>query len=73
MIAEMGVEASMHEPRFNPRRKFRAVAFAAVAAARMQKMATEWTKARRIGDGLRKAKNEVLKRRENGRRSSHLD
>lgn len=72
MIAEMGVEASLHKPKLDPRRRFRSVAFVAVAAARMQKMAAQWKKAKKIGDGLRKAKDEVLKRRES-RRSTRLD
>lgn len=68
----MGVETSLHKPKLDPRRRFKSVALVAVAAARMQKMASEWKKAKNIGDGLRKAKDEVLKRRESSRRSAYL-
>ena len=68
MIAEAGVETSIPEVKLEPRRKFRAVAFAAVAAARMQRMAAEWNKTRKIGEGLRNAKSEVLKKRDSSRR-----
>ncbi|KAL1959797.1 hypothetical protein VTO42DRAFT_942 [Malbranchea cinnamomea] len=73
MIAEMGVEASVHEPRLGPRRKLRAVAFVAIATARMRKMAAEWGKAKMLGDSLHKAKNEVLRRRESSKRLYQLN
>lgn len=73
MIAETGVETTVPETKLEPRRKFRAVAFAAVAAARMQRMAAEWNKTRKVGEGLRRAKGEVLKKRDSARRANQLD
>ncbi|KAI2081411.1 hypothetical protein LOZ37_001222 [Ophidiomyces ophidiicola] len=63
LIADMGVEAGMAETKLCGRRKLRSAAFVVMAAARMQKMAAEWRKTRKMGEGLRKAKNDVLKRR----------
>ncbi|WEW60501.1 hypothetical protein PRK78_005988 [Emydomyces testavorans] len=70
MIAEMGVEPGMAETKPSARRKFRCTALAVMAATRMQKMAAEWRKARKIGEGLQRAKSEVLKRRELARKAS---
>lgn len=70
MIADMGVEPGMAEPRLSARSRFRSAAFVVIAAARMQSMASEWKQAQKLGEGLRKAKSEVLKRRETARKSS---
>jgi hypothetical protein len=68
MIAEMGVETPIPETKLGPRRRFRATAFAIVAATRMQNLAADWNKTKKIGEGLRRARTEVLKRRESARR-----
>jgi hypothetical protein len=39
-----------------------------MATVRMKKMSQEWSKARKLGDGLRRAKSELLKKRESLRR-----
>lgn len=68
MIAEMGVETAIRETKLSPRRRFRAAAFVAVGAARMQRLAADWNKKKEIGEGLRRARTEVLRRRESARR-----
>ncbi|PGH12397.1 hypothetical protein AJ79_04345 [Helicocarpus griseus UAMH5409] len=73
MIAEMGVKPHNPQRKFNARLKFKAIASTALAICRMQKMSAEWSKSRSLGEGLRKAKGEVLKRRESTRRKSRVD
>ncbi|EEP81973.1 predicted protein [Uncinocarpus reesii 1704] len=70
MIAEMGVEPGLAGTEFDARKKFRSVAFAIMATSRMQKMASEWRKSRKIREGLRKAKSELVRRRELARNAS---
>nr|KMM64560.1 hypothetical protein CPAG_00912 [Coccidioides posadasii RMSCC 3488] len=70
MIAEMGVESSVAATKLSSRKKFKSAVLVVMAATRMQKLATEWRKARKIGEGLRRAKAELLKRRELAQRAS---
>lgn len=63
MIAELGVYAPGIKQRFNPRRKFKAAIAATISIVRMQKLSAEWSKTRKLREGLSKAKGEVLKRR----------
>ncbi|KAK2743267.1 hypothetical protein FQN57_004956 [Myotisia sp. PD_48] len=69
MIAEMGVETEKAPSTSNARRRFKVVAVAALAAARMQKMASEWAKSRKLGEDLRRVKREAMKRREDSKRA----
>ncbi|PGH36086.1 hypothetical protein GX50_01098 [[Emmonsia] crescens] len=73
MIAEMGVKPHSPRKKFNPRLKLKAVACTVLAVCRMQKMSAEWSKSKSLGEGLRKAKGEVLKKRESMRRKSRID
>lgn len=68
MIAEMGVEppASVIIP--DSRRKLKAIFLTALATVRMQKMASDWSKTRKISEGLKKAKSEIMKKRERAKR-----
>lgn len=68
MIAEMGIRAPDRKKMGDPRRKLRTVISAVMATVRMKNMSQEWSKARKIGDGLRRAKSELIKRRESQRR-----
>ncbi|KMU79072.1 hypothetical protein CISG_07238 [Coccidioides immitis RMSCC 3703] len=70
MIAEMGVEPSVAATKLSARKKFKSAVLVVMAATRMQKLATEWRKARKIGEGLRRAKAELLKRRELAQKAS---
>jgi hypothetical protein len=77
MIAEMGVKTPSastfkKENPLNARCKLRSVAFMVLASVRMQKMSQNWSRARKIGEGLRRAKGEVLRRRESAMRKGLL-
>lgn len=72
MIAEMGVEPPASDTIPDARRKLKAVFLTALATVRMQKMASDWSKTRKIGEGLRRAKSEVMKRRERAKRVEAL-
>ncbi|KAK2808394.1 hypothetical protein FQN50_004779 [Emmonsiellopsis sp. PD_5] len=73
MIAEMGVEHQTPAKKFNPRRKLKTVAATVLAICRMQKMSAEWRKSRSLEEGLRRAKGEVLRKRESTRRKGRLE
>jgi hypothetical protein len=64
MIAEMGVKAPEPKSLHDVRRKLRTAGLAVIATVRMRHMSQEWSKARKLGDGLRRAKDELLRRRE---------
>jgi len=64
MIAEMGVKPPSRKHRRKPMEKLRSAIFVVKGIVRMQRMSREWGKARKLGEGLKKAKSEVLKRRE---------
>ncbi|KAL2372571.1 spindle-pole body protein, variant [Blastomyces gilchristii SLH14081] len=70
MIAEMGVKPPSPRKKFNPRLKLKAVACTILAVCRMQMMSAEWSKSKKLGEGLRRAKGEVLKKRESMRRKA---
>ena len=69
MISEMGVQARDRNTVRSPRGKFRAAISLVVAAVRMQKMGQEWRRTKKLGEGLKRAKNEMLKRRESSSKS----
>ncbi|EEH17055.1 hypothetical protein PABG_07142 [Paracoccidioides brasiliensis Pb03] len=73
MIAEMGVKPHSPGRKFNPRHKLKAIASTVLAVCRMRKMSAEWSKMKSLGEDLRKAKTEILKKRELTRRKSRLD
>ncbi|OJJ51403.1 hypothetical protein ASPZODRAFT_379486 [Penicilliopsis zonata CBS 506.65] len=64
MIAEMGVKARSPDHSRTPRHKFKTAISMVVATVRMQKMGREWKKTKKLSEGLKRAKNEVLKRRD---------
>lgn len=65
MIRKMGVKprCSSYQTQLEPRLKLRAAVFAVMASIRMEKLSTVWKEVRRIGDGLKKAKEDVMMRR----------
>ncbi|KAN0069814.1 hypothetical protein V8E54_012120 [Elaphomyces granulatus] len=69
MIAKMGVEHPEREKFHDARRKFRIAILTVIASVRMQRMKEQWGKAQKLSEGLRRAKGEVLKRRETQRRA----
>lgn len=69
MISEMGVQARDRNPIRTPRRKFRSAVSLVIATVRMQRMGQEWSKAKKLGEGLKRAKSEMLKRRESSTKS----
>lgn len=69
MISEMGVQARDRKPSRTPRHKLRSAVSLVVAAVRMQRMGQEWSKAKKLGEGLKRAKSEMLKRRESSSKS----
>ncbi|KAJ5574175.1 uncharacterized protein N7459_008602 [Penicillium hispanicum] len=69
MITEMGVQARDRTAVRSPRRKLRSAISLVVASVRMQKMGQEWRRTKKLGEGLKRAKNEMLKRRESSSKS----
>lgn len=69
MITEMGVNARDRNHARNPRSKFRSAISLVVATVRMQRMGQDWRRAKKLGEGLKRAKSEMLKRRESSSRS----
>ncbi|KAJ5693023.1 hypothetical protein N7462_002446 [Penicillium macrosclerotiorum] len=64
MITEMGVQPRGRNPTRTPRHKLRSAISMVVAAVRMQRMGQEWRVAKKLGEGLKRAKSEMLRRRE---------
>ncbi|KAE8369510.1 hypothetical protein BDV27DRAFT_153002 [Aspergillus caelatus] len=64
MISEMGVKPRDRGMLRSPRQKLKTGIFMVKAIVRMQRMGQQWQKTKKIGEGLKRAKNEVLKRRE---------
>ncbi|KAJ5174815.1 uncharacterized protein N7482_000692 [Penicillium canariense] len=64
MITEMGVQARDRNPMRTPRRKFKSAISLVLATVRMQRMGQEWRLTKKLGEGLKRAKSEMLKRRE---------
>lgn len=68
MIAEMGIHAPEPNKVHDARRKIRTAGLAVMATVRMQRMSQEWAKAKKIGESLRRAKNELSMKRDSQRR-----
>lgn len=68
MIAQMGIQAPEPKRFYDARRKIRTAGLAVMATIRMQHMSQEWSKARKIGESLRRAKNELSMKRDSQRR-----
>lgn len=64
MISDMGVHARDRSSARTPRSKFRSAISLVMASVRMQKMGKEWRRTKKLGEGLKRAKSEMLKRRE---------
>ncbi|KAE8351029.1 hypothetical protein BDV28DRAFT_137975 [Aspergillus coremiiformis] len=64
MISEMGVKSRDRGTLRSPRQKLKTAVSMVKAIVRMQRMSQEWKKTKKVGEGLKRAKNEVLKRRE---------
>lgn len=64
MIAEMGVKPRDRSKVRSPRRKLKTAISMVVAAVRMQKLGQQWTKKKKLGEGLKRAKDELKRRKE---------
>jgi hypothetical protein len=64
MISDMGVKPHDRSMIRSPRQKLKTAVSMVKAIVRMQRMGQEWKKTRKLGEGLKRAKNEMLKRRE---------
>ncbi|KAJ5095603.1 hypothetical protein NUU61_004959 [Penicillium alfredii] len=64
MITEMSVQARDRTPARTPRRKLRSAVSMVIAAVRMQRMGQDWKRTKKLGEGLKRAKSEMLKRRD---------
>lgn len=69
MVTEMGVQARERAETRTPRQKLRTAISLVVAAVRMQRMGQEWRRTKKLGEGLKRAKSELLRRRETSNRS----
>jgi hypothetical protein len=69
MISDMGVQPRDRDRVRTPRRKLRSAISLVVATVRMQKMGQDWSRAKKLGEGLKRAKSEMLKRRESSAKS----
>ncbi|KAJ5888477.1 hypothetical protein N7495_008518 [Penicillium taxi] len=69
MINEMGVDAQDRTSTGSPRHKFRSAISLVMATVRMKRMCQDWQRTRKIGEGLKRAKSEMLKRREASNKS----
>lgn len=69
MIANMGVKPPATKKKApDLRRKLRAAAITVIASVRMRKLSQEWNKVRKVGDSLKKAKVETLRKRDSTRK-----
>lgn len=64
MISDMGVKRRDRHNVRSPTAKLKTAVSMVKAIVRMQKMGREWNKTTKLGEGLKRAKNEVMKRRE---------
>lgn len=64
MIADMGVKARDRAQIRTPRQKLRSAISAVQATVRMQKMVRDWKSTKKLGEGLKRAKDEVLRKRD---------
>ncbi|KAJ5338392.1 Spindle associated [Penicillium brevicompactum] len=69
MISEMGVQARDRAPVRTPRHKLRSAISMVRAAVRMKKMSSDWKRTKKLGEGLKRAKTEMIKRRDGSNRS----
>ncbi|KAJ5255700.1 hypothetical protein N7505_010851 [Penicillium chrysogenum] len=69
MISEMGVQARDRAPVRTPRHKLKSAVSLVRAAVRMQKMSSDWKRTKKLGEGLKRAKTEMLKRRDSSNKS----
>ncbi|KAF7128490.1 hypothetical protein CNMCM5793_003278 [Aspergillus hiratsukae] len=63
MINEMGVKPRDRTHFRTPRQKLKTAVSMVLATVRMQRKSREWSKTKKLGEGLKRAKNEVLKKR----------
>ncbi|KAF7171618.1 hypothetical protein CNMCM5623_003969 [Aspergillus felis] len=63
MINEMGVKPRDRTHFRTPRQKLKTAVSLVLATVRMQRKSREWSKTKKLGEGLKRAKNEVLKKR----------
>ena len=63
MIADMGVKPRDRSQIRTPRQKLRTAISAVQATVRMQKMVRDWKSTKKLGEGLKRAKDEVLRKR----------
>lgn len=69
MVAEMGIKPhESNKDLQNPRQKLKRTISTVIAAIRIQRMAREWKKTRELGENLKRAKDEVLKRRRSSKK-----
>ncbi|KAI2886315.1 hypothetical protein CBS11852_8006 [Aspergillus niger] len=64
MISDMGVKSRDRNKTRTPQSKLKTAVSMVRAVVRMQRMCQDWKKTKKLGEGLRRAKNEVLKRRD---------
>lgn len=64
MIEEMGVPCPQISHTRSPGRKLGTAISLVRSMVRMQRRSREWKKTRKLGEGLKRAKSEVLKRKE---------
>ncbi|OQE46748.1 hypothetical protein PENCOP_c001G01775 [Penicillium coprophilum] len=69
MISGMGVHARDRAPVRTPRHKLKSAISLVRAAVRMQKMSNDWKRTKKLGEGLKRAKTEMLKRRDSSNKS----
>ncbi|KAL5340047.1 hypothetical protein BJX70DRAFT_130446 [Aspergillus crustosus] len=64
MISDMGVKPRDRNTIRTPKSKLKTAISMVKAVVRMQKASREWKQATKIGEGLKRAKNELMKRKE---------
>lgn len=69
MITEMGIPVPEIKSVRTPRQKFKSGIALVRSMVRMQRLSREWRKTRKLGDALKRAKTEALKRRESSNTS----
>lgn len=69
MISEMGVQAHDRTPTRSPRHKLKCAISLVRAAVRMKKLGSDWQRTKKLGEGLKRAKTEMLKRRDSSNKS----
>lgn len=64
MIAEMGVKPHDRNKARTPMQKLRSALSTVHATVRMQKMVRDWKATKKLGEGLKRAKDEVIRKRD---------